>query len=93
MCVDAAFQFVYLLQVLRQGRIVALGQFAHTATLAALGLKKSARPFKHAAVHDLGEGLPWLANSYHCSRYNQNTGRLTVAMFDAVIADMARRIA
>ncbi len=73
--------------------ILALGQFAHTAVLAALGLKKSARPFRHGAVHALGEGLPWLADSYHCSRYNQNTGRLTAEMFDAVVADMARRIA
>jgi uracil-DNA glycosylase family 4 len=72
--------------------ILALGQFAHTAVLAALGMKKSARPFKHAAVHDLGDGRPWLADSYHCSRYNQNTGRLTTAMFDAVIADVAARI-
>jgi uracil-DNA glycosylase family 4 len=73
--------------------ILALGQFAHTAALSALGLKKSAKPFKHGALHDLGDGRPWLANSYHCSRYNQNTGRLTNEMFDAVISEMATRLA
>ena len=72
--------------------ILALGQVAHTATLAALGLKKSAKPFRHGAVHRLAADLPWLTNSYHCSRYNQNTRRLTAEMFDAVIADLAERL-
>ncbi|WP_421709250.1 uracil-DNA glycosylase [Algihabitans sp.] len=72
--------------------VLALGQIAHTATLAALGFKKSAKPFLHGAFHDLADGLPWLANSYHCSRYNQNTRRLTPEMFDAVIAGLAKRV-
>ncbi|MGP1255595.1 MAG: uracil-DNA glycosylase [Kiloniellales bacterium] len=72
--------------------ILALGQVAHTATLAALGLKKSAKPFRHGAVHHLAADLPWLTDSYHCSRYNQNTRRLTVEMFDAVIAGLAERL-
>lgn len=72
--------------------VLALGQVAHTATLAALGLKKSAKPFRHGALHHLADGLPWLADSYHCSRYNQNTRRLTPEMFDAVIAGLAERL-
>ncbi|WP_119168295.1 uracil-DNA glycosylase [Algihabitans albus] len=72
--------------------VLALGQVAHTATLAALGLRKSARPFRHGALHHLQDDLPWLTDSYHCSRYNQNTRRLTPEMFDAVIADLAERM-
>lgn len=67
--------------------MVALGRVAHEAILAARGLKKSARPFRHGAVHRLEDGL-WLADSYHCSRYNTQTGRLSEAMF----ADVFRQI-
>ncbi|MBF0093268.1 MAG: uracil-DNA glycosylase [Alphaproteobacteria bacterium] len=63
--------------------IVALGRVAHEAVLAALGLRRSATPFAHGAVHRLPDGRA-LADSYHCSRYNTNTGRLTEAMFHAV---------
>ena len=62
--------------------IVALGTIAHNATLTALKLKKSAYKFGHGAVHDLGDVT--LYDSYHCSRYNTNTGVLTPAMFRAV---------
>jgi len=65
--------------------IVALGVIAHGATLAALGLRKSATAFRHGALHSLPNGRV-LADSYHCSRYNTNTGRLTEAMFHAVFA-------
>jgi uracil-DNA glycosylase len=65
--------------------IVALGVIAHGATLAALGLRKSATAFRHGALHSLPNGRI-LADSYHCSRYNTNTGRLTEAMFHAVFA-------
>jgi uracil-DNA glycosylase family 4 len=65
--------------------ILALGVLAHGATLAALGLRKSAVAFRHGAMHPL-PGDRVLADSYHCSRYNTNTGRLTEAMFHAVIA-------
>ncbi len=65
--------------------IVALGGVAHGAILAACGLRKSAYPFGHGAVHALPTGVT-LADSYHCSRYNTNTGRLTAAMFEAVFA-------
>lgn len=63
--------------------IIALGGIAHAAVLTTLGLKKSGYPFKHAAQHDLGDGRI-LADSYHCSRYNLNTRRLTTEMFEAV---------
>jgi len=63
--------------------VLALGALAHGATLAALGLRKSALRFAHGALHVLPGGL-LLADSYHCSRYNTNTGRLTEAMFHAV---------
>jgi len=65
--------------------ILVLGSLAHGATLSALGLRKSAVKFGHDCAHDLGDGR-WLVGSYHCSRYNTNTGRLTEAMFHAVFA-------
>ena len=63
--------------------VLALGQIAHQQVLAALGLRQAAYPFAHGAIHALPSGLA-LADSYHCSRYNTNTGRLTAAMFEAV---------
>lgn len=63
--------------------IVSLGTESHKAVLKALGLKQSAFPFAHGAQHDLGGGLV-LADSYHCSRYNTNTGRLSEEMFEEV---------
>ncbi len=71
--------------------IVALGQVAHNTVLAALDQKRSAFAFRHGAVHRLAQGL-LLADSYHCSRYNTNTGRLTPAMFEAVFKDVRRRL-
>jgi uracil-DNA glycosylase family 4 len=62
--------------------IVMLGRIAHDTTLRALGLKLSQHPFAHGAVHIL-DGLR-LYDSYHCSRYNTNTGVLTSEMFEAV---------
>ncbi|RCS58666.1 uracil-DNA glycosylase [Parvibium lacunae] len=67
--------------------ILALGAVAHQAVLMALDLKRSAYPFAHHAVHELVSGLR-LVDSYHVSRYNTQTGRLTPAMFDAVVADI-----
>ncbi|HEY9080774.1 uracil-DNA glycosylase [Magnetovibrio sp.] len=63
--------------------LIALGTVAHGAVLKALGHKLSAFKFAHCAQHDLGGGLV-LTDSYHCSRYNTNTGRLTEAMFHDV---------
>ncbi len=62
--------------------IVTLGRIAHDTTLRALGLKPSQFPFAHGAVHDCGRFR--LYDSYHCSRQNTNTGRLTPKMFEAV---------
>ena len=71
--------------------LLALGQIAHNAVLAAFGCKRSAYPFRHGACHSLPDGL-LLVDSYHCSRYNTNTGRLTEAMFEAVIREMRERV-
>jgi uracil-DNA glycosylase family 4 len=71
--------------------ILALGAIAHGAVLAALGERKSRYPFKHGAIHTLGSGAR-LADSYHCSRYNTNTGVLTTEMFEAVFAEIQRRL-
>ena len=62
--------------------VVALGQVAHRSVLAALGVRQSGFPFSHGARHDVGPLR--LYDSYHCSRYNTNTRRLTPAMFEAV---------
>ena len=62
--------------------IVALGRIAHDSVVTALGSKKSAAPFKHGGKNMLGPLA--LFSSYHCSRYNTNTGVLTPEMFRAV---------
>jgi len=71
--------------------ILALGLTAHAGALAALGIVRARHPFAHGALHELPNGLI-LADSYHCSRYNTNTGRLTEAMFDAVVAAVRQRL-
>lgn len=60
--------------------LFALGKIAHDTTLRTFGYKLSAYPFGHEAVHELPNGLI-LVDSYHCSRYNVNTNRLTEEMF------------
>lgn len=65
--------------------ILALGRIAHDATLRALELVPSRHRFGHGCFHDLYPGLR-LLDSYHCSRYNTQTGRLTTAMFRQVIS-------
>jgi uracil-DNA glycosylase family 4 len=69
----------------RLAAIVALGRIAHDSTLAALGVRKAAFPFAHGAKHEVRAGLA-LYDSFHCSRYNTNTGKLTPDMFRAVFA-------
>ena len=71
--------------------MLALGGLAHGAVLTVLGLKKSAFKFAHQAMHAVPEH-PVLANSYHCSRYNTNTGRLTEVMFADVFRDIRARL-
>jgi len=63
--------------------IFALGKIAHDSVCDVLGAKKSKHPFGHGAVHQIGKIA--LVSSYHCSRYNTNTGVLTEAMFDAAV--------
>ena len=65
--------------------VVALGQIAHQSAVKALGGRLPKAPFGHGAEHVLPSGLR-LIDSYHCSRYNQNTRVLTAEMFDAVFA-------
>jgi len=73
------------LQALRSVKaVLALGTIAHDATLVASGLKKSAAKFGHAQEHELPGGRH-LVDSYHCSRYNTNTRRLTPEMFQKVL--------
>ena len=64
--------------------VVALGRIAHDSVVTTLGAKKSATPFKHAGEHELSQLT--LFSSYHCSRYNTNTGVLTPEMFRKVFA-------
>lgn len=70
--------------------ILALGRIAHDAVLRLLGERLAAHPFGHGAMHQIGALT--IADSYHCSRYNTNTGRLTTEMFDAVFTKIRRRI-
>jgi len=67
--------------------ILALGRIAHDSMLTTLELRRAAYPFAHNARHDLGNGRA-LYDSYHCSRYNTNTRRLTTDMFRAVFASI-----
>jgi uracil-DNA glycosylase family 4 len=72
--------------VLPKARIfVALGQIAHQSAVKILGGRLPKAPFGHLAEHRMPDGRI-LLDSYHCSRYNQNTGRLTAEMFAAVFA-------
>ncbi len=64
--------------------VLALGGIAHRAIIKALGLRQASYRFGHQALHN-ADGLH-LLDSYHCSRYNTNTGRLTAEMFEAVFA-------
>ena len=70
--------------------IVALGRIAHDATLRAFAKKLSAHSFAHGAQHDLGRAT--LIDSFHCSRYNTNTRKLTTEMFEAVFAEAQKRL-
>jgi len=74
--------------------VLALGRIAHEAVLRALGRRLAEHPFAHGATHRLS-GVPdgaVLFDSYHCSRYNTNTRRLTPAMFAAVFDAIAAHL-
>ena len=70
--------------------IVALGRIAHDSAIVALGEKRSRLPFSHGSAHQAGKLM--LFGSYHCSRYNTNTGRLTADMFRAVFTEVRRHL-
>jgi uracil-DNA glycosylase family 4 len=69
---------------------LALGRIAHEAVLMTRGLKRGNYPFAHGREHALDEAS-WLIDSYHCSRYNTQTRRLTTQMFRDVVAQACRR--
>ena len=71
--------------------VLALGVLAHAAVLRACAIPPARVRFQHGKFHDLPDGRQ-LANSYHVSRYNTNTGRLTTPMFEAVVADIVTRL-
>ncbi|MBK1664179.1 uracil-DNA glycosylase [Rhodospirillum rubrum] len=71
--------------------ILALGRVAHEAVLRTLGQPLKAHPFAHGALHPMPGGL-LLGESYHCSRYNQNTGRLTDPMFREAVTRLVEAI-
>lgn len=76
----------------RLDTIVALGAVSHGAVLRTLGVPVSRFKFGHGAWHAPREGGPRLADSYHCSRYNTNTGKLTPAMFEQLFGDVRKRL-
>lgn len=71
--------------------VLALGLVAHNAVLRSFRIPAARMRFAHGAVHELPGG-PLLADSYHVSRYNTQTRRLTAEMFEAVVAEVVRRV-
>ena len=71
--------------------ILALGTVSHASILRTASLRQKDWKFRHGAFHELPNGLI-LANSYHCSRYNTNTGRLTEAMFHDVFREIINHV-
>jgi uracil-DNA glycosylase family 4 len=70
--------------------VLSLGKISHDSVLRAAGVKLKDAPFGHATAYQLADFT--LVSSYHCSRYNTNTGRLTEAMFEGVFADIRARL-
>src|SRR5215831_8019651 len=85
-----AFLAAAIHEMPRLAAIVALGRIAHDSAIVALGEKRSRLPFSHGSAHQAGKLM--LFGSYHCSRYNTNTGRLTADMFRAVFAEVRRHL-
>jgi uracil-DNA glycosylase family 4 len=77
-----------------EGAVLALGRIAHDAVLRALGARPSSHRFAHGARHEVAGRARAVAlfDSYHCSRYNTNTRRLTDAMFHGVFAAIANHL-
>ena len=79
------------LQAMTEARVIlALGKIAHDSVVKTLGARLAAHPFKHGVAYEIGKFT--LISSYHCSRYNTNTGVLTAAMFEAVVKE-AKKLA
>ena len=70
--------------------VLSLGKISHDSVLRAAGVKLKDAPFGHATAYQLPDFT--LVSSYHCSRYNTNTGRLTEEMFEGVFADIKARL-
>ena len=70
--------------------VLSLGKISHDSVLRAAGVKLKDAPFGHATAYPLPDFT--LVSSYHCSRYNTNTGRLTEEMFEGVFADIKARL-
>ena len=68
--------------------MLALGKVAHDTIVRLSGVRLADHKFGHGAVHQMPDGRI-LIDSYHCSRYNVNTGRLTTAMFEQVVEKAA----
>ena len=81
-----------LAEVPNGGVLIALGKIAHDAVLRCFGLKLSEYRFAHAAEHQLPNRQLVMIDSYHCSRYNTQTGRLTETMFAQVFEQARARI-
>ncbi len=75
----------------KEAIVLCLGQIAHRSTFKALGRKQSDYPFKHGQFHRLDDGKT-IVDSYHCSRYNTQTKRLTEAMFDKVFKNIKKQL-
>jgi uracil-DNA glycosylase family 4 len=71
--------------------VLCLGRIAHRSTFKALHIKQSDYPFKHGQFHRLDDGKI-IVDSYHCSRYNTQTKRLTEAMFDDVFKNIKKQL-
>ncbi|WP_420393062.1 uracil-DNA glycosylase [Acuticoccus sp.] len=71
--------------------VLALGRIAHDAVVRALGGRLAHHPFRHGATHELASGVA-VADSYHPSRYNVNTGVLDAAMFAEILAAVRARL-
>ena len=75
----------------KEAIVLCLGQIAHRSTFKALGIKQSDYPFKHGKFHRLDDGRV-IVDSYHCSRYNTQTKRLTETMFDDLFKNIKKQL-
>ena len=80
---------VELASLRRPAMVLALGGIAHRSLIRCLELRQKDFGFGHGAVHELGDGLT-LIDSYHCSRYNTQTRRLTQPMFESVFETIGK---